>query len=125
MHLNLFRRLLAGLRRLLARLRLPGGVYYIGGPEAPPPPLTPEEEKLVFQGLIFFPLAVFLGFSAPQLVAIAIMLVSPSTPSSYIMAKSMGQDGVLAGSIVLVTSVLSAFTLTMWIFVMRMLGIIV
>ena len=81
--------------------------------------------KLVFQGLIFFPLAVFLGFSPPQLVAIAIMLVSPSTPSSYIMAKSMGQDGVLAGSIVLVTSVLSAFTLTMWIFVMRMLGIIV
>ena len=51
MHLNLFRRLLAGLRRLLARLRLPGGVYYIGGPEALPPPLTPEEEKLVFQGL--------------------------------------------------------------------------
>ena len=51
MHLNLFRRLLSGLRRLLARLRLPGGVYYIGGPEALPPPLTPEEEKLVFQGL--------------------------------------------------------------------------
>lgn len=51
MQLNLFRRLLAGLRRLLARLRLPGGVYYIGGPEALPPPLTPEEEKLVFQGL--------------------------------------------------------------------------
>ena len=51
MHLNLFRRLLAGLHRLLARLRLPGSVYYIGGPEALPPPLTPEEEKLVFQGL--------------------------------------------------------------------------
>ena len=51
MHLNLFRRLLNGVRRLLVRLQLQGGVYYIGGPEALPPPLTPEEEKLVFQGL--------------------------------------------------------------------------
>lgn len=51
MHLNLFRRLLNGVRRLLVRLQLQGGVYYIGGPEALPPPLTPEEEKLIFQGL--------------------------------------------------------------------------
>ena len=51
MHLKFTGRLLAALRRLLAKLRLPGGVYYIGGPEALPPPLTPEEEKLVFQGL--------------------------------------------------------------------------
>lgn len=51
MHLNFFRRLLNGVRRLLVRLQLQGGVYYIGGPEALPPPLTPEEEKLVFQGL--------------------------------------------------------------------------
>ena len=43
--------LLALARRLAARLRRPGSVFYIGGPEALPPPLTPEEEKQVFAGL--------------------------------------------------------------------------
>ncbi len=32
-------------------LRMPDSVYYINGPETLPPPLTPEEEKLVFSGL--------------------------------------------------------------------------
>ena len=42
-------RLLA--RGALARLRMPGAAYYINGPDTLPPPLTPAEEKLVFQGL--------------------------------------------------------------------------
>ena len=32
-------------------LRMPDPVYYINGPETLPPPLTPEEEKMVFAGL--------------------------------------------------------------------------
>ena len=39
------------LRRVWAALRMPDPVYYINGPETLPPPLTPEEEKLVFAGL--------------------------------------------------------------------------
>ena len=38
-------------RRVWAALRMPDPVYYINGPETLPPPLTPEEEKLVFAGL--------------------------------------------------------------------------
>lgn len=37
--------------RLWRTLRMPDPVYYINGPETLPPPLTPEEEKLVFAGL--------------------------------------------------------------------------
>ena len=37
--------------RLCQFLLAPGAVHYINGPETLPPPLTPEEEKLVFAGL--------------------------------------------------------------------------
>ena len=38
-------------RHLWRVLRMPDPVYYINGPETLPPPLTPEEEKMVFAGL--------------------------------------------------------------------------
>ncbi len=37
--------------RLWNVLRMPDPVYYINGPDTLPPPLTPEEEKVVFAGL--------------------------------------------------------------------------
>lgn len=33
-------------------LNLKNGIHYINGPETLPPPLTPQEEKVVFEGLI-------------------------------------------------------------------------
>ena len=39
------------LRRWILFIRLPDSVYYINGPETLPPPLSREEEKLVFEGL--------------------------------------------------------------------------
>lgn len=36
---------------VMAGLTAPGGAYYINGPDTLPPPLTPEEEKVVFEGL--------------------------------------------------------------------------
>ena len=41
----------AWLRRWMLCLRLPDHIYYINGPETLPPPLSREEEKLVFEGL--------------------------------------------------------------------------
>ena len=42
---------------------------------------------------IFIPIAVKLGFRDQQLIALLIMLGSPTTPSSYVMAKNMGHEG--------------------------------
>jgi len=80
--------------------------------------------KLVLQAGIFLPIAIWMGFRNQELVAILIMLASPSTVSCYIMAKSMNNDGVLASSIIVLTTLLSAVTLTAWIFVLRMGGFI-
>lgn len=80
--------------------------------------------KLVVQPLIFLPVAAWLGFSGEKMIAILIMLASPTTPSCYIMAKSMKNDDVLTASIIVTTTLLAAFTLTFWIFVLRTLGYI-
>ena len=53
-----------------------------------------------------------------------VMLAAPATPSCYIMAKSMKNDDVLTASIIVVTTLLAAFTLTGWIFILRTMGYI-
>ena len=40
------------------------------------------------------------------------MLASPTTVTSYVMAKSMDNDEVLSSSIIVLTTVLSSITLT-------------
>lgn len=88
------------------------------------PTIAASMIKLVVQPLIFLPVAVWLGFSGEKMIAILIMLASPTTPSCYIMAKSMKNDDVLTASIIVTTTLLAAFTLTFWIFVLRTLGYI-
>lgn len=80
--------------------------------------------KLVVQPLIFLPAAAFMGFTGEKIIAILIMLAAPTTPSCYIMAKNMKNDGVLTASVVVTTTLLAAFTLTMWIFLLRRFGLI-
>lgn len=80
--------------------------------------------KLILQPLIFLPVAAWLGFTGEKMIAILIMLASPTTPSCYIMAKSMNNDGVLTASVVVTTTLLAAFTLTGWIFILKTVGLI-
>ena len=48
-----------------------------------------------------------------------------ATPSCYVMAKQMGHEGVLTGSVCVTTTLFSAFSLTFWLFVLRSFGCIV
>lgn len=80
--------------------------------------------KLIGIPLIFFPFAVMLGFRNSELVAILVMLGSPTTVTCYIMAKNMGNDEVLSSSIVVMATLLSSISLTMWIYVLRSLMLI-
>ncbi len=80
--------------------------------------------KLVILPAIFIPFASMFGFGDEKLVALLIMLASPTTVSSYIMAENMDNDGTLASSVIVLTTFLSAFTLTGWIFLLRSMGLI-
>ncbi len=78
--------------------------------------------KLIVMAAIFIPIAARLGFTGEKMVALVVMLAGPATPSCYIMAKEMHNDGVLTASIVVMTTLLASVTLTAWIFILRTVG---
>ncbi|MBQ6094340.1 MAG: AEC family transporter [Lachnospiraceae bacterium] len=80
--------------------------------------------KLFALAAIFLPIAVALGFAGEQIVAILVMLGSATTVSCYIMAKSMGHEGTLSSSVIMLTTFGCSFSLTLWLFVLRSLGVI-
>lgn len=88
------------------------------------PTLVATFIKLIGLAAVFIPIGVALGFRNQELVAALIMLASPTTVTSYVMAKSMDNDEVLSSSIIVLTTVLSSITLTGWIFILRTLGLI-
>lgn len=80
--------------------------------------------KLIGLPMLFLPIAYKLGFGASEMVAILIMLASPTTVSSYVMAKNMDNDDILTSNVIVLTTLLSSITLTMWIFILRNFGCI-
>lgn len=78
--------------------------------------------KLIVFVALFLPLAIYLGFTNDKLVAILVMLGSATTVSCFIMAKNMGFEGSLSSSVVMMTTLCSAFTLTLWLFVIKSAG---
>lgn len=80
--------------------------------------------KLILLAGLFLPLAVFFGYRNQELMALLVMLGSPTTVSSYIMAKNTGNDGILTSSIIVLTTLLSSLTLTLWIFVLKSFGVL-
>ncbi len=80
--------------------------------------------KLVVQPLIFLPIAVWMGFRGEEIVALIIMLGAPTTVAAYIMAKSMNNNAELVSSSVVLTTLVSALTVTAWVYVTRCAGII-
>lgn len=88
------------------------------------PALTATTIKLVGLCAIFLPIAVAFGFRREELIAILVMLGSASTVTCYVMAKNMGHEGTLTSSVVMLTTMFAAFTLTAWVFVLRCMGLI-
>ena len=88
------------------------------------PALWASAIKLLGLTAVFLPVAVMAGFRNEQLVAILVMLGSATTVSCFVMARNMGHEGVLTSSIVALTTCGSAFTLTLWLYVIRSMGLI-
>ena len=88
------------------------------------PALTATITKLMGFVMLFLPLAIRMGFREEKLVALLVMLGSATTISCYVMAKNMGHEGTLTSSVVMLTTLFCAFTLTGWLFVMKIFGLI-
>ena len=88
------------------------------------PALSATALKLAVFVALFLPLAVALGFRDDKLVAALTMLGSPTTVSCFVMARNMGHEGTLTSSAVMLTTGLSAFTLTFWLYLLKSLALI-
>ena len=88
------------------------------------PTIIASAVKLILQPLIFLPIAIMMGFGSSELIALIIMYGAPTTASCFIMAKNMGHEGTLSSSIIVLTTLMSAFTVTACIYVLKLLGCI-
>ena len=88
------------------------------------PTLVAVFMKLVGFCVVFLPMAALFGFRNEEMIAILVMLGSATTVSCFVMARNMGHEGTLSSGVIMMTTLLSAFTLTMWLDVLRSFGLV-
>lgn len=88
------------------------------------PTLVAVFMKLVGFCVVFLPMAALLGFRNEEMIAILVMLGSATAVSCFVMARNMGHEGTLSSGVIMMTTLLSAFTLTMWLDVLRSFGLV-
>lgn len=80
--------------------------------------------KLVLAPLLFFAVAILLGFRDRELAILLAMHASPAAVSSYTMAQQMGADEDLAGQMVVFGTAISIITVFLWVSVLTYFGFI-
>lgn len=78
--------------------------------------------KLIINPIITLLCGHYLNFSGAEMVALLAMSGCPTAVSSFTMAKEMGVAGDLAGEIVVSTTILSIFTIFVWVIVLKNLA---
>lgn len=78
--------------------------------------------KLVAYPLLFIALAILMGFRDAHLAVLLTVFGSPIAVSSFTMAQQMGGDDKLAGQLVVFSSLLSVFTMFLFIFGLKELA---
>ena len=71
-------------------------------------------------GLIF---GALLGFTGVKLLTLVAIFASPSAVTSFTMAQQMDSDYELAGNCVIFSSAISCFTMFLWIFALKSMGL--
>lgn len=74
--------------------------------------------KLVIVPAIALPIAIALGFSNHEVCCLFSLLTAPTAVASFAVAQQMGGDGVLAGQLVVFTSLFSMVSIFLWIIIL-------
>ena len=80
--------------------------------------------RLILQPLIIVPLALLAGLSSNAVLVLFVLFGVPSAANVYIVTKKMGGDADLASGIIVVSVIMSLFTLTTGIFLLRSIGVV-
>jgi len=115
---------LAALTIPLALLCLGGAMTFKGFDTNFKFALTSGLIKVVALPIVTIALAAALGFRGNDLTILMILHGVPTAVGSYVMLAEMGGNTYVAGTNIMLTTVLSAFTLSLLIFVFRTAGII-
>lgn len=78
---------------------------------------------IIVPGIVLY-IAALLGFRNVELTCLLSVFASPTAVSSYTMAEQMDGDSILAGQIVVLTSIISIITVFLWIFILKQLHLI-
>lgn len=70
--------------------------------------------KLVLVPMVVIPASIMLGLRGAPLVAVAIFAVAPNAVNSFSTAVALGGDGDLANEIVVMSAIVSIFTMFAW-----------
>jgi predicted permease len=79
--------------------------------------------RLVIVPAFALTVGILLGFRDVALVTLIAIFAAPCAVSSYTMAQQMDSDAELAGNTVIFSSLLSCFTMFMWIFMLKNFGL--
>jgi len=119
---------LADLANPLAMLAIGASISFSTVVRGLPKALAATAIKLVVSPVVFVGLAYLLrgtlGFSGEDLLVLFVLYGVPTAVASYIMASKMDADADLATNILLLTSLLSIFTITFGIFIFKSSGLI-
>lgn len=80
--------------------------------------------KMVIIPAIMMAITIPLNLTAMERFVVLMIFATPVAASSYPMAQNMGGDGDLAGEFVVISTAVSVFTIFLWIFGLKTLGLI-
>ncbi|MFV0579867.1 MAG: AEC family transporter [Fusobacterium ulcerans] len=80
--------------------------------------------RLIIVPAILIPISIWLGFRGGDLIGLMCIFVAPCAITSFNLASAMDSDADLAAQLVVFTSVVSIFTIFIWIFTLSQLGLI-
>ena len=78
--------------------------------------------KLICVPALILVCSYFLGFNPVERFVVFAVFATPVATASFPMAAAMGGDASLAGELVVISTVISVFTLFLWIFGMSSFG---
>lgn len=116
---------LSGMSTPMALVCLGGGITFLGFNEKFKFSVIASLLKTVVLPVAFTAAAYALGFRGIDLAAFMVLGGLPSAISGYVMVVQLGGDAYTAGNIVLISTLLSAVTLTLFVYVMMVLGLLV
>jgi predicted permease len=80
--------------------------------------------KLIILPLIVFIAAYAVGFRGVELGCLVLMFASPTAAASYVMVRAIGGNHALAANIIALTTLVSIFTLSITIYLLKVFALI-